>query len=569
VSDRETLLGAVRARPDEDGPRLQLADWYAENGQRARAEFIRLQIERAALPAGDDRHAALHARELRLLAGGAADWLAGPPLRRRTRFRRGFGECLAGPAADVLEQMPEAVRLSPIREVRLTNLGARDGLGAALAERPEWEHVDTIKVDDMAGDMAPAEQLVRLFSGPHLRRVRRLTLFCGECNADVFRRLLALPALQQVEELHFNGGMTADDVVGVLDEFRLLPLTKLRIHKGPYGSWALSLGGLARLADSGHWRRLTELNVGIQADPQILARIALGLPHSRIHTLWLHQGIQPGAEDTGYWMYSPGRQDYGLEAFAAAPLWGPLRDLRFEYIEFNKGQLRSLLAAPSLPRLTRLSFFGGMLGPEEGAAVFGCQRLAGLRTLELSCNFKLTSAAAGAVAGSRHLTNLADLKLIWVQGGDALAEAVAGAPHFARLRNLELANNFVTARGMEALARSPHLTRLNRLRLFEYPVGPWQRLLGNPRRELFRLTPAATTALATGLPGLGCLELHGYEFPGECFAPLLAAGERLWVTAFPEQIESASARAAYVKLANSRGWLPPLDEYQEEEEMHP
>jgi hypothetical protein len=51
--------------------------------------------------------------------------------------------------------------------------------------------------------------------------------------------------------------------------------------------------------------------------------------------------------------------------------------------------------------------------------------------------------------------------------------------------------------------------------------------------------------------------------------PLLEATGRLWVTAFPKQIESASARAAYEELAGRRGWLPPLDEYQEEEEMFP
>jgi uncharacterized protein (TIGR02996 family) len=569
MNDRDTLLQAIRERPDDDGPRRSLADWYADNDQPARAEFIRIQVERAHLPAEEERHADLHARDLQLLAAHAADWMAGPPLLRFTRFRRGLADFLIGPAVDVLEQLPEAASRSAIREVRLLRLGARDGLGAALAQRPELAHVDTVRVDDMAGDMAPAEQLVALFSSAHLHRVRRLTLFCGECNADVFRRLLTLPALAQLEELYVNGGMEADEVVKVLKEFRELPLRKLRIHKGPHGSWALSLGGLWDLAESGHLQRLTELNVGIQANLRILESLAEALPQSRIHTLWLHQGINPGAGNSGYWMYTPGQQTYGIEALAAAPSWGPLRDLRFEYIDFNKGQLQALLKAPCLPQLTRLTFFGGMLGPKEGAALFGCERLSGLRTLELSANFSLTSAVAPALAEARHLNNLVDLKMIWVQGGDALAEAVAAAPHFSRLRSLELANNLVTARGMEALARSPHLSRLNRLRLFEHPVGPWQRLLSKPKPELFKLTPQATAALASCLPRLGCLELHGYTFPGDSFAPLLQASARLWTTAFPEQIEPEPTRAAYLEQANRRGWLPPLDEYQEEEEMQP
>jgi len=39
------LLKAVAANPADDLPRLVLADWYEENGEGERAEFIRVQIE--------------------------------------------------------------------------------------------------------------------------------------------------------------------------------------------------------------------------------------------------------------------------------------------------------------------------------------------------------------------------------------------------------------------------------------------------------------------------------------------------------------------------------------------
>ena len=41
------LLEAIRADPDDDTVRLALADWYEENGDPARAEFIRVQVELA------------------------------------------------------------------------------------------------------------------------------------------------------------------------------------------------------------------------------------------------------------------------------------------------------------------------------------------------------------------------------------------------------------------------------------------------------------------------------------------------------------------------------------------
>jgi uncharacterized protein (TIGR02996 family) len=53
MDDRQALMAAIIANPDEDTPRLALADWLDEHGDkhdRARAEFIRLQCELALLP---------------------------------------------------------------------------------------------------------------------------------------------------------------------------------------------------------------------------------------------------------------------------------------------------------------------------------------------------------------------------------------------------------------------------------------------------------------------------------------------------------------------------------------
>lgn len=47
------LLKAVCERPDDDLPRLVAADWLDENGESARAEFVRVQIEMAKLSEPD------------------------------------------------------------------------------------------------------------------------------------------------------------------------------------------------------------------------------------------------------------------------------------------------------------------------------------------------------------------------------------------------------------------------------------------------------------------------------------------------------------------------------------
>ena len=49
VSAGAALLRAIRDMPDEDTPRLMYADFLQEEGDPARAELIRVQVERARL----------------------------------------------------------------------------------------------------------------------------------------------------------------------------------------------------------------------------------------------------------------------------------------------------------------------------------------------------------------------------------------------------------------------------------------------------------------------------------------------------------------------------------------
>jgi uncharacterized protein (TIGR02996 family) len=56
----EAFLREICERPDDDAPRLIYADWLDENGESARAEFIRVQVEQARFPAGDPRREKLN-----------------------------------------------------------------------------------------------------------------------------------------------------------------------------------------------------------------------------------------------------------------------------------------------------------------------------------------------------------------------------------------------------------------------------------------------------------------------------------------------------------------------------
>src|SRR4051812_42470214 len=119
MTDRDALLKAVLANPEEDTPRLALADWLDEHGEPDRGEFIRTQIElhrqreaeadlpTLSLPAhgwcgppqryyrptplAPAARVALLEREESLLKTHAEEWSAGlPKYAGGVEFRRGF-----------------------------------------------------------------------------------------------------------------------------------------------------------------------------------------------------------------------------------------------------------------------------------------------------------------------------------------------------------------------------------------------------------------------------------------------------------------------------------------------
>jgi uncharacterized protein (TIGR02996 family) len=140
MSTEEALLAAVRSAPDDDLPRLVSADWLEENGDTDRAEFIRLQIERAKMPPRTPPTA----REEELYDGNRERWygqflrlLNRPPrwLSLRNNIRRGFVAELELPNRGNWS----AGRLTPFLDslhVALTALTLRSNDGDELTAPP-------------------------------------------------------------------------------------------------------------------------------------------------------------------------------------------------------------------------------------------------------------------------------------------------------------------------------------------------------------------------------------------------------------------------------------------------
>jgi uncharacterized protein (TIGR02996 family) len=98
MTERDALLRAVCENPDDDTPRLVYADWLQENGEEARAEFIRVQVTMARTKdsAQEDwpNWQQLCAREQELLLAHDEDWWRelpdAPGYRLGRLFTRGF-----------------------------------------------------------------------------------------------------------------------------------------------------------------------------------------------------------------------------------------------------------------------------------------------------------------------------------------------------------------------------------------------------------------------------------------------------------------------------------------------
>src|SRR5258707_631016 len=79
-----TLIAAAKQHPDEDAPRLVLADWLEEHGDEddlVRAECIRLDVELARLPTRSKLSSEVWQRRCQLWPADHRDWLGPMALR--------------------------------------------------------------------------------------------------------------------------------------------------------------------------------------------------------------------------------------------------------------------------------------------------------------------------------------------------------------------------------------------------------------------------------------------------------------------------------------------------------
>jgi uncharacterized protein (TIGR02996 family) len=187
MTDREALLAAIRAAPDDDLPRLIFADWIEENPSAAlpeeqasvgaRAAFIRAQIEAARAEPHSPAARAAEERAAALLTDDTRDaWSAA--IRHQVldyAFHRGFVEHVTVNAAVFAEIAKDLFESEPIRSLRLVR---------PAPSRSEYEVL-----------------LQPLFEVPQLAQLRALDLQSVELLHDDCMNLAESPHLAQLTDL--------------------------------------------------------------------------------------------------------------------------------------------------------------------------------------------------------------------------------------------------------------------------------------------------------------------------------------------------------------------------------
>ncbi|MGE3809209.1 MAG: TIGR02996 domain-containing protein, partial [Gemmataceae bacterium] len=303
------FLDFIVAHPDDDVHRLVFADWYEEQGDAARAEFIRVQVEIARLPEWDVRQVTLRLRQRALLKQHGTQWKAELPTIKGVKwgeFRRGLVGAATFDSYSVLRKQAGACwAAAPIEAISIRWPRPRE----RVETLPPIPGLRELSINAMLVDPLEVD---RLAATPLLSTLRVLEMSNCSVGTDSFRRLLASPQL---------GNLTA-----------------LRVPANAIGN-----GGISALFDAASLTGLTELDLS-ESDG----------------------GGGGGGGGYGRYGEDPIVESLGMRALAGWPGLAQLRSLKLSGNQAGRDGLRALLRSPHARGLKELAFRANHL---DGPAV--------------------------------------------------------------------------------------------------------------------------------------------------------------------------------------------------------
>jgi uncharacterized protein (TIGR02996 family) len=419
MNDHDRLMQAVREAPDDDAPRLVLADWFEENGDAERGELIRVQCRMAKMPYHPSEWYRLRDREKELLDANRERWLTPFPRvsdrgvkdEGRWQFTRGFVDFVTLSARSFLAHGEAVFRLAPVRRLRV--VGVPRHLPSVLRS-PLLARVEDLLLTDQRFTWANVLQLTR---SPALAQVRGLFLGSSGIGDEAAEALFSSSYLTNLRQLNLAWSPIGDDGLEAIADADMPSLKWLGLINAPVG-----VRGLRELVSSRSLPNLSELGVGSRT-------------------------VGPRE----------------AEAIASAPV-PRLKELEFELGEIRSAGAAALARSPGMANLESLRLEDNQVGPEGVEAIAASPHLRKLRELNIGSN-RVGDRGAIALASSPVLDTLESLDLGWARIKKDGVKALANSRRLKNLKHLDLGENNFGREGAKALAESPHLSRLECLNL--------------------------------------------------------------------------------------------------------
>jgi uncharacterized protein (TIGR02996 family) len=467
MSVEAIFLRDVLEQPEEDAPRLIYADWLTDQlaaDKAARGDFIRLQCQRAALPADDPDGPEIQALERELLAEYQSAWLGDlSRALKRCEFRRGFVEGVTMTAAVFLGRISEVFALGPIRRVHLREASAFLGLLGQCGRLASVTHLN-LRENGYIGASLP-----HLVASPHLNNLTVLDLSRNPLGRVGVEALVSGANLPALKELNLTGTDLGADCIDPLF---------WRLSRTP-GAPSHAVGArvtAVRLADN----TLAESGAQVLAERMPGTVHDLDLARNRFRVAGLFSLVGRG-RNLGRGIHGVRRLNLsgndinpaGAEALASSHQLRTLTALELDHNRLEDDGAEALVRHPlsALDGLRELSLAGNLITSSGMQALLGLRCLPLLTRLEMDNN-RLGANGADLIASCEALAGLTHLGLGRNRLGPADVENLVASPHLSRLTRLDLSGNGIGVRGVEALLAAPHLDRLIELNVSGNGLDP-------------------------------------------------------------------------------------------------
>jgi uncharacterized protein (TIGR02996 family) len=451
------FLEDITAHPDDDAPRLIFADWLEEKGDSDRAEFIRVQIERARLPAWDARQVRLRLCERKLIEQHGQKWKKELPRIRGVRwedFRRGFVATATFSSFAVLRTKASACWAAAPIEAISVHWPRRDESIDSIAPIAGLRELSLTNVLGVYRDID------QLAGAPLLSTLHAVNIRASGLYTEGFRRLVASPHLRNLTALRArsnsigNGGISALFNAVSLTSLEELDLSEADSYNRYGEDPIIEARGMELLASWPGMARLRSLRLSGNSVGRNGLRALLRSPRATgLKMLILRDNGLDGSAMQEFGAAQPELQldvlnlggnllrDLGAAELATAPCLRELKVLEVDRCEINLSGARRLAKAPFLRSLRRLNVNQSSFGPQ------------GLHALL-----------------EKNPRELHTLQMVNNDLGDEGVSHLAESPASDSLLEVNLAHNYLGDHAAEALVKSKYLRNLLVLHLYDNPI---------------------------------------------------------------------------------------------------